>query len=145
MSLIEGFFHGADTELGIFYPRNYLLAVFKDWAAATKAAEIVLAHGFSPEHVVATPGQDVVRHAAEHFDHDGTAGFLMRALSRLIGTEAVYADRDLEMAAKGAAFLAVYCPTEAQKRKAWEAIQGCSPVAARHYALTGIEHLAGEV
>src|SRR4051812_24605083 len=98
MSVLEGFFKGSDTELGIFYPRNYLLAIFKDLPAAEQAAQAALDHGFSPEHVIATSGRDVVRHATEHFDHDGTAGFLMRAISRLIGTEAVYADRDLAMA-----------------------------------------------
>ena len=50
-----------------------------------------------------------------------------------------------EIARQGAGFVAVYCPTEELKKKAWRILEPQSPIVARHYAFTGIEHLKGEV
>lgn len=69
----------------------------------------------------------------------------MQELSRLIGTEEGYTDRDLQLAADGAAFVAVYCPTESRKGEAWRIIEPATPIVARYYALSGIEHLVGEL
>ena len=61
-----------------------------------------------------------------------------------MATEEVYTDRDLKLAAEGAGFVVVHCPTESSKKTAWEVLDPLSPIAARHYAFSGIEHLAGD-
>jgi hypothetical protein len=48
------------------------------------------------------------------------------------------------MARQGAAFLAVYCPTEEAKIAVWKCLEPACPVVARYYSLGGIEHLSGE-
>jgi len=100
---------------------------------------------FSEDDVIAVPSEDVIRHADEHLHKDGFLGFLMRPISRALGTEAVYEDQDLNLIGNGAAMLAVHSPDEKSKRAAWERIEPFQPLVARHYALSGIEHLAGEL
>jgi hypothetical protein len=68
----------------------------------------------------------------------------MRWLSRLLGTEAVYADKDLKAAKNRAAFIAVHGPTEKIKTDAWRLLETIHPVVARYYRFGGSEHLAGE-
>jgi len=68
----------------------------------------------------------------------------MTELSRIFATEAVYADKDLAAARKGAAFLAVHCPDEENKNMAWKVLEPRHPLVARYYSLGGIEHLTGE-
>ena len=68
----------------------------------------------------------------------------MRWLSRLLGTEEAYADKDLAAAKNGAAFIAVHCPTEKAKTAAWKLLEPRQPIVARYYSFGGIEHLAGE-
>ena len=69
---------------------------------------------------------------------------MMTELSRVFGTEALYADKDLAAAKKGAAFLAVYCPTEEVKSEAWKFLEPTHPLVARYYSSGGIEHFVGE-
>jgi hypothetical protein len=68
----------------------------------------------------------------------------MRWLSRLLGTEEAYADKDLKAANNGAAFIAVHCPTKKIKTRAWRLLETIHPVVARYYRFGGIEHLAAE-
>jgi hypothetical protein len=144
MSELSAFFKGSGTELGIFYPSGYLVAVFQDLPGAEHAVKLLRYAGFTEEDAIATSGRDVIRTEDEQVKKEGAWGLLMRELSRLIGTEEVYTDKDLKRAAEGAGFVAVHCPTEASKNSAWEVLKPLSPVAARLYGLGGIEHLAGE-
>jgi hypothetical protein len=145
MSTLERFFKGSDTRFGIFYPQNYLLAIFPNFEEAARAERQLLNAGFLQEDVVAVPGEDVVEHAEEHLKKQGLWSLLMQELSRIFETEEVYADKDYELARQGAGFVAAYCPSDPLKEKAWRAMDGCNPIAARRYALGGIEHLKGEV
>ncbi|MEQ1946092.1 MAG: hypothetical protein ABL995_02820 [Bryobacteraceae bacterium] len=144
MSRLETFFEGGDTELGVFYPNHYLLAVFTDVAEANRAKEDLKRAGRAEEDVISASGEEVVDFAADHVLKDGLWGWLMTGASRLFGTEAVYADKDLAAAHRGAAFLAVHCPTELSKVEAWNRLEARTPIVARYYSSTGIEHLAGE-
>jgi len=144
MSRLSTFFHGADVEFGVFYPKHCLLAVFENLAEADRAKRVLIGAGFAPEDVISVSGEEVVRFAEDHLLKDGLWGLMMTELSRIFGTEAVYADKDLAAAKNGAAFVAVHCPTAEVKTAAWEALQPRHPVVARYYSFGGIEHLAGE-
>jgi hypothetical protein len=144
MSTLSGFFKGSDTHFGIFYPRDYLIAVFPDIDAARIAERRLFDSGFAHEDVAAVPGEDMVDLAAEHARNHGLWALVMQMLSRMFQTEEVYTNRDLELALKGAAFVMVYCPTENRKRKAWQFVESAHPMMARHYSFGGIEHLVGE-
>jgi len=93
------------------------------------------------EDVTSPSGEEVVHFAQDHWLQDGLWGFLMRWLSRLLGTEEAYADKDLAAAKNGAAFIAVHCPTEKIKTHAWRLLETTHPLVARYYRFGGIEHL----
>jgi hypothetical protein len=144
MSQLAGFFKGSDTHFGVFYPRHYLLAVFPDSARAHEARTKLQRSGFADDDVIAVSGEDVVEFADEYLKKHGLWTMLMTELSRLIDTEAAYADHDLELARHGAGFLAVHCPRAAVKKSAWRLIEPMRPLAARYYGTTNVEHFAGE-
>lgn len=144
MSTLSMFFKGSDTRFGVFYPTDYLVATYRDDESAAQAKRVLFGHNLSDEDVVAVPGTEVVQFAQEHLQKDGLWGLLMTKLSQAFDTEAGYAVIDLDRAKEGAAFLAVYCPTENAKNKVWSWLAPTNPWAARHYSTGGIEHLVGE-
>ena len=141
MSLLTGFFKESDTQLGVFYPKHYLVAVFRDSRAAQRAVKELWVAGFAEDEAIAVAGQEFVDLAAEE---TGPGNFVMQTLSRFFATEQKTHDADLERAKRGAGFVAVHCPTEANKQQAWTMLQPEGPLAARYYGTAGIEHLAGD-
>ena len=141
MSLLTGFFKESDTQLGVFYPKHYLIAVFRDSRAAQQAVRGLWAAGFAHDEAIAVDGQEFVDLAKEE---TGPGNFVMQALSRFFATEQKTHDSDLERAQHGAGFVAVHCVTDDSKRQAWEMLQPQGPLAARYYSAAGIEHLAGD-
>jgi len=144
MSQLAEFFKGSDTRLGVFYPEHALLAIFPNFEEAQKAKTKLRGVGFSEEEAVAAYGDDLTELVHQESARSGLLGTVMTELSRFLHTEAVYTDRDLARARRGAAVLAVVCPDERTKNAAWRAIATMNPLAARYYAADGIEHLAGE-
>jgi len=141
MSLLTGFFKESDTQLGVFYPKHYVIAVFRDSRAAQRAMKDLWEAGFAQDEAIAVTGQEFVDLAKEE---TGPGNFVMQALSRFFATEQKTHDSDLERAHHGAGFVAVHCPTEASKLSAWAVLQPAGPLAARYYAAAGIEHLEGD-
>jgi len=144
VSVLADFFCGCETQLGIFAPRDYLVALFPDLAVAKKAERSLLDAGFPEDQVIAASGQDVVLLAKEHARHSGLGTLLMQQLSRMFETEEVYADHDFKLCSHGAGFLAVHTPNGPAKHKAWMLIEPADPIVARHYSLRGVEHFKGE-
>jgi hypothetical protein len=144
MSRLSTFFKDADVEFGVFYPKHCLLAVFENLAEADRAREGLTRSGRVRDDVISVSGEEVVRFAEDHLLKDGLWGVMMTELSRMFGTEAVYADKDLAAAKQGAAFLAVHCANEAVKTEVWKSLEPRHPLVARYYSFGGIEHLAGE-
>jgi len=141
MSVLTNFFKESDTQLGVFYPNHYLVAVFRNLETAQRAVQNLRRAGFAEDDAIAVAGQDFLELAKEE---SGLGSFLMQALSRFFATEQVSHDSDLDLARHGGAFAAVHCPTEQNKNEAWNALQPEAPLAARYYANDGIEHLAGD-
>lgn len=139
MSSLSTYFQGSDTRFGIFYPTNHLVAIFPTLAEAAKAEQIVHSSHFAGDNMIAVAGAEVIQYAKENFQKGGVWGALMSELSRFIGTEAVYADRDLELAHQGSAFLVVHAPTEQQKADAWALLRSLNPQVVRYYSSGGIE------
>jgi hypothetical protein len=142
MSTLTEFFHGDDTKLGVFYPNHHLFAIFSDPATAARTAGELRSVGFPYADVISTDGRAVLKLEKEE---RGPGAAVMQAMSRFFSTEQLFADHDLEEARHGRGFLAVRCPTDEMKLKAWGVIQRESPLDARYYSSAGIEHLAGDV
>jgi hypothetical protein len=141
MSLLTHFFKESDTQLGVFYPNHYLLAVLWNFETAQRAAEKLRVMGFAQDEVIAAGGEDFIELSDEEA---GIGSFVMQALSRFLATEQRSHDSDLYLAGHGAAFVAVHCPTKTTKQDAWGVLKSEAPLAARYYANDGIEHLAGD-
>jgi len=141
MSSLRHFFKESDTELEVFYPNHYLLAVLVNLEAAERAVSKLRDTNFAEDESIAVAGQDFLELASEE---TGLGSFLMQSLSRFFATEQKSHDSDLVMARHGAAFVAVYCPSEKTKQDAWGVLQSENPLAARYYGRDGIEHLAGD-
>jgi hypothetical protein len=120
------------------------LAAIRRPEDATRAKDELTKAGSAEADVISATGAEVVSFAADHALKDGLLGLLMTGASRLFGTEAVYADRELAAAHKGAAFVAVHCPTDTSKMEAWHVLEARHPLVARYYASGGIDHLTGE-
>jgi hypothetical protein len=144
MSRLSTFFNGCERHFGVFYPEHYLVAMFPSMGEANRARQRLYESGRRDEDAIVVAGEEVVSFADEHLRRGGLWGMLMTELSRAFGTEAVYADRDVEMARRGAALLAVRCRTHQDKTGAWQCLEASRPATARYYSFGGIEHLAGE-
>lgn len=141
MTRIAGFFHGADTTLGVFYPSHCITAVFPNYEITASTANRLRHAGFSDQDVLAATGAELI----EHEEKDARLGHLvMQAISRLIRTEQADIDHDVEHARHGAGFLIARCPTEKSKREAWSIIKSADPLDARYYSTGAVEHLAGD-
>jgi hypothetical protein len=130
--------------MGVFAPRDHLVALFPDFPTAHMAERNQLDAGFPQDEVIAVPGEDVIMLVKEHASHTGLATLLMQALSRMFETEEVYADHDVKLASCGCGFLAVHAPSQLRKQKAWKLIEPANPIVARLYTLLGVENLTGE-
>lgn len=144
MSVLAEFFKGSETQMGVFAPQGYVVALFPDLEAAAKAERNLLEGGFSSDEVIAVPGADVVNLVKEEAKHAGVGTLVMQGLSRMFETEEVYADHDFELASRGAGFLAVHAANDAKKHQAWKLIEPANPIVARHYSMLGVEHFKGE-
>jgi hypothetical protein len=143
-SVLAQFFKGSENQMGIFAPCDYLVALFPDLAAARMAERSLLGAGIPEDEVIAVAGAEVVALVKEHAKHSGLGTLLMQGLSRMFETEEVYADHDAKLASRGAGFLAVHAASQAKMYEAWKFIKPASPIVARYYSLTGVEHLVGE-
>jgi len=142
MTNLARFFNGSETTFGVFYPRHYLVAVFENPKAASSAVRKLYIAGFSQSAAIAVDGRAVLELEKEE---TGLAAFVMEALSRFFATEQVFTEHDLCHARHGAGFVAVHCTTDEVKTEAWNVLQAESPLDARYYAISGIEHLAGDL
>jgi hypothetical protein len=79
MSLFTKFFKESDTQLGVFYPNHYLIAVFRNLETAQQTVKKLRLAGFAEDEVIAAAGQDFIALAKEE---TGLGSFLMQALSR---------------------------------------------------------------
>jgi hypothetical protein len=112
MSLLSAFFKGSETCLGVFYPKRYIIVTFSSFESASLAERALRATGFLPDEVQAVSGGEMLNFFRELRARTGLLGGLMTELSRFIGTEASFLDRDVWEARHGAGFLAVHCSTE---------------------------------
>ena|SRR5579862_7051330 len=141
MASVSSFFKESDTQLGVFYPKHYLIAVFEDPQKGIEAEQKLLAAGFAGDETRTFQGPEMI---ALIQGEDTVGSSVIRGLSRLLATEEVYTDHDLRLARLGASFVAVHCRGEQLKERAWRVLEAEEPEAARYYAASGIEHLAGD-
>jgi len=98
MATLTRLFKGSDSALGVFYPTDYIIAIFPTFAAAQEASQALRGAGLSKDEVLAIPGSEVLKYFEEFRAHSGYWASIMTVLSRAFGTEQVFADGDVESA-----------------------------------------------
>jgi hypothetical protein len=131
-------FKGSETRLGVFYPKKYIIATFPALENAISARYILRTAGFGSDEVRAVSGEEML-----HFFHDlrmrtGLLGELMTVLSRFIGTEASFFDRDVWEARHGAGFLAAPCVSELDANRIRELLTPLCPSAMQWYRMGAV-------
>ncbi len=141
MSQLATLFKESDTRLGVFYPKKYIIATFPSFGAALKAHDALMRAGFKEEELRAVPGSEVLEFFEEVREHTGIWGDFMTQLSRFIGTEAAFVDNDVELAQRGAGFVAVYCEDEPESRRIHDLMLPFEPLAMQWYLSGAIRSL----
>jgi hypothetical protein len=136
MTTLTHFFKESDSNLGVFYPKHYIIATFPTFEETKQAAQALRKAGFSDDEVLAIPGEEILKYFHEFQANSGLWAGVMTMLSRAFGTEQVFADDDVERARAGSGFLAVHSPTEAHTARIRELIGPFGP-RAMHWYETG--------
>lgn len=132
-------FKGHDTSWGIFYPTDYLIAIFDSIEAAKRARDALRSAGYSEDEVDAVPNDYVI---ADIEDGKRDASLLTRIkqqISKAFGAEAEHWEEDLKFAKQGAGFLVVRCATEAEAQRVLRLLKPERPRKVRRYGKVGIE------
>ena len=141
MSQLATLLKDSDTRFGVFYPKKYIIATFPSYGDALAAHDALKHTGFSEEEIRAVPGSDVLEFFKEVREHTGIWGDLMTQLSRFFGTEAAFADNDVQFARSGAGFVAVHCEKEAEARRIHDLMAPFRPLSMQWYLNSAIRSL----
>jgi hypothetical protein len=133
MDQLSTLFDGSETWLGVFYPRKHIITTFPSFEIAISAKHALRATGFRRGELRAVSGGEMLRFLRELRARTGFLGDLMTEFSRLIGTEAIFLDRDIWEAKHGAGFLAVRCSTERVAEHIRERVRPLHPTAMQWY------------
>jgi hypothetical protein len=141
MTTLTSFFKESVSNLGVFYPKHYIIATF-DTFDATKCADQALRRaGFSEHEVLAIPAAEILRFFEEFRAQSGLWAGVMTMLSRAFGTEQIFADDDVECAQSGAGFLAIHAPHKAEMERVQALLEPFEPRAMHWYESGGIQSL----
>jgi hypothetical protein len=134
-------FKGRDTSWGIFYPTDYIVAIFDSLETANRAKRIMLSAGYSEDEVDAVPSEYVVADIEQGAKDAGLLTGVRQQISKALGSEAEFWDEDLRFAKRGAGFLAIRCATSAEARRVVRLLQPEHPRRMRRYDQAVIEEL----
>ena len=121
------------TSFGSFYPRHYVLAVFKSDTEAAAAGAALRAAGFVGDDVIVASGSDVAEHDAAVRATQGVLAKLGEKWSRLYTDDAVVADTLMEYAKQGAAFVLAYAPEDVATTRAADVLRPLNAMVLRKY------------
>jgi hypothetical protein len=134
-------FKGHDTRFGIFYPTNYIMAVFDSYDTAQRAEKIMLSAGYSDEEVDAMPSDYIIADIEKGTKNATLIRRVEQRITRHFGSDASLWEDLLKWAQQGAGFLAVYCPTEHEAERVLRLLKPEKPKMMRRYERFVIEDL----
>jgi|ERR1700722_4734350 hypothetical protein len=141
MTTLTNFFKESDSNLGVFYPKHYIIATFPTFDKTKEAAQELRKAGFSENEVLAIPGSEVLKYFEEFHANSGLWAGVMTMLSRAFGTEQLFADDDVQCARAGDGFLAVYCAEDPTAAKVRAILEPFKARAMHWYQAGGIQSL----
>ena len=141
MDDLSNFFKESDASLGVFHPKDYIIATFPTYTAAKGAHLSLLNSGLADDEVMLSTGQEMLAFFKNFREDTGLWGDLMRPLSRFIGTEAKNADLNIAQAEWGSGFIAIHSPTEEQALSNMELMRQYEPSSVDWYLWGGVRSL----
>lgn len=134
-------FKGHDMRFGIFYPTNYLIAIFDSPEIAERAEKIMLSAGYADGEVDSPSPEYVVADYEKAQKEGSLIRRIEQRLTRHFGSDSNMLEEQIEWARKGAGFLAVYCPTEHEAERVLRLLKPLDPRMMRRYERLVIEDL----
>lgn len=138
MGTLSTFFKESESTLGVFHPKNYIIATFPAYSGASSAYQSLRNVGIAEDEVMLCTGKEMLEYFRNFREDTGLWGDLMRPLSRFIGTEVNNADLNIEQAQEGSGFLAIHCPTEEEALRDAALIKPYNPSSVDWYLWGGI-------
>jgi hypothetical protein len=142
MTTASAFFKDEAGEgFGVFYPTDYLIAIFPSHTIALEARQRLEENSTKPEEILVLAGSDFVA-MSDKVHHDASAwSRITSQISKILGTEELHLEHDLQQARNGGAFLAVYCPTQEEGQRIYHLLKPLGPVAMRRYSHYAIDRI----
>jgi hypothetical protein len=134
-------FKGHDTRFGVFYPTNFIIAVFDSYETAKRARDIMLSAGYGEDEVDAVPSDYIIADIEKGTKNATLIKRVEQRLTRHFGSDASLWEDDLKWARQGAGFLAVYCPTEHEAHRVLRLLKPLNPKSMRRYERFVVEDL----
>ncbi|MGH8501760.1 MAG: hypothetical protein ACREVE_04680 [Gammaproteobacteria bacterium] len=133
---------GSDTSLGVFYPMNYIFAVFDSYESAQRAEQRLLAAGYGEDEVLALTGEYMIAEYEKVLKDANWLDRVQQKISQAVGCEVAYIREAIGLAKQGAGFLAVYSPTEREAQRTVRLVKPENPKTMRRYLRLAIEDLS---
>jgi hypothetical protein len=142
MTTVSSFFKNeAGESFGVFYPTDYLVATFSSYDLANDARDLLQKNGLKPDEVLVIKGEDFLELEEKAHEDASLWSRLTARISRIVGTEELHLDHDLQNARAGAAFLAVYCPTQEEGQRIFGLLKHLGPLSMRRYSPYTIDRM----
>jgi len=129
------------TSYGVFFPTDYVLAVFADPNAADRAAAALEVAGFDPSDVLVTGSDDVLTQHRDLAADVGLFGRFRQFLGRHFGDQDAMMNDVVAHARQGHTFVLAYAPDGKQTDRAATALHHLHPAILRKYGGATIKDL----
>jgi hypothetical protein len=133
---------GDDASFGVFYPKDYVLAVFTDPRAAERAAAALEVAGFLDDDVLVVGSDEVLGWHGRFTTDTGLVGRFKEFVARHFPGGAQKLDDVIDHARVGHAFVLAYAPDGARTTRAADAIRPAHPTLLQKYNAVSISDLA---
>jgi hypothetical protein len=132
---------GDETSFGVFFPKDYLLAVFTDPRAADRAAAALEVAGFADSDVLVVGSDEVMGWHGRFSTDTGLLGRFKEFVARHFPGTGAKLDDVVDHARVGHTFLLAYAPDGARTERAASAIRPAHPTLLRKYNAVSIADL----
>jgi hypothetical protein len=134
------FTQASHSPFSIFYPTHYIVAIFRSYVVAQDALDALRAEGYQEESLMLS-GNEFISFSDEIHQHASLWGQLVSRFSRIIGSEELLLDIDLQNARLGGTFLAIHSPNSATTKQIREIVEPFWPVSMHHYSPLAVERI----
>ena len=133
---------GDDASFGVFYPKDYVLAVFTDPRAAERAAAALEVAGFLDDDVLVVGSDEVLGWHGRFTTDNGLVGRFKEFVAKHFPGDSRKLDDVIDHARVGHTFVLAYAPDGARTARAADAIRPVHPTLLQKYNAVSISDLA---